>query len=170
MPLFSSSSYRFYEGLIDLKKADLGEIRSVISYGPAHLEPHHPDLFWYGVHGSESLFTVMGMGCETVQRGITKDGKIEVIGHWNGGRKGVFREDKGFHGSAKGSKGEAPVGGFDGYVPLVAEIMRFFQTGVAPVKPEETIEIFAFMEAADESKRQNGAPVRIADMLARARK
>jgi hypothetical protein len=52
----------------------------------------------------------------------------------------------------------------------VAEIMRFFQTGMAPVKPEETIEIFAFMEAADESKRQNGAPVRIADMLARARK
>ena len=39
--------------------------------------------------------------------------------------------------------------------------MKFFQTSVAPVQPEETLEILAFMEAADESKRQGGAPVKI---------
>jgi hypothetical protein len=37
------------------------------------------------------------------------------------------------------------------------------------VSAEETLEIFAFMEAADESKRQNGAPVALADMLAKAK-
>lgn len=170
VPLFSSSSLRFASNSVAVKNGAIGEVSYAETYGPCSIEPHHPDLFWYGVHGTEALFTVMGTDCEIVQRSTTKDGKIEVIGTWGGGRKGVYREDKGFHGSAKGSKGEAPVGGFDGYVPLVAEIMRFFQTGMAPVKPEETIEIFAFMEAADESKRQNGAPVRIADMLARARK
>ncbi len=103
----------------------------------------------------------MGTGCETVQRRTTPDGKIEVVGTWPGGRKGIFREDKKFHGLAKGEKGEAPVGSFDGYEPLVAEIMKFFQTGVAPVSPEETIEIFAFMEAADASKKEDGAPVKI---------
>jgi hypothetical protein len=62
-----------------------------------------------------------------------------------------------------------PVGSWDGYVPLVEEITKFFQTGIAPVKPEETIEIFAFMEAADESKRRRGAPVKISEMIKRAK-
>ncbi|HOY60604.1 MAG TPA: gfo/Idh/MocA family oxidoreductase, partial [Verrucomicrobiota bacterium] len=53
------------------------------------------------------------------------------------------------------------------YAPLVREVMKFFQTGVAPVPAEETIELFAFMEAADESKRQGGRPVRVADVLRR---
>jgi len=61
------------------------------------------------------------------------------------------------------------VGSFDGYAPLVVEIVKFFQTGLSPVDPEETIEIFAFMEAADESNRLNGAPVRIRDVIKRAK-
>ena len=109
----------------------------------------------------ESLFTIMGTGCETVQRQTTPEGKIEVVGTWSDGRKGVYREDKDFHGLANGEKGETTAGSHDGYEPLVAAIMKFFQTGVAPVKPEETIAIFAFMEAADESKKQGGAPVKI---------
>jgi hypothetical protein len=87
------------------------------------------------------------------------------MGAWSGGRSGIYREDKSFHGLARGEKAEAPVGSFDGYAPLVAEIVKFFQTGVAPVAPEETIEIFAFLEAADESKSQGGAPVRLQDLL-----
>ena len=107
----------------------------------------------------------MGTGCETVRRGKTPEGKIEVIGIWPGDRKGVVREEKNFHGLAKGEKGQAPVGSFDGYVPLVVQILKFFQTGVAPVKPKETIEIFAFMEAADESKKNGGAPVKVSEVL-----
>jgi len=34
---------------------------------------------------------------------------------------------------------------------------------------EETIEIFAFMEAADESKRRGGAPVSLNEVLAKSR-
>src|SRR5512141_1226891 len=130
----------------------IGKVAYCETYGPCEIEPHHPDLFWHGVHGVESLYTIMGTGCGTVQRGTTPEGKIEVVGTWSGGRKGIYREDKDFHGHAKGDKGEAPAGSHDGYEPLVAAIMKFFQSGVAPVKPEETIEIFAFMDAADESK------------------
>jgi hypothetical protein len=50
----------------------------------------------------------------------------------------------------------------------VAEIAKFFQTGKPPVSAEETLEIYAFMEAADESKRQGGAPVTIATVMAKA--
>jgi hypothetical protein len=72
-----------------------------------------------------------------------------------------------------GTKGIAqpPRGGGGGssYEPLCVEIARFFKTGKAPVAADETIEIFTFMEAADESKRQGGAPVSMADVLAKAK-
>ena len=168
VPIFSSSSLRFSKANQAVHNGSIGKVTYAETYGPCELEPHHPELFWYGVHGTEALFTVMGTGCETVQRGTNASGKIEVTGIWKDGRKGVFQEDKGFHGTAKGEKGEAPAGTFDGYPPLVEAIMKFFQTGVAPVKPEETIEIFAFMEAADLSKEQGGAPVKISDVIKKA--
>ena len=90
----------------------------------------------------------MGTGCESVQRRQTAYGKIEVVGRWKGGRTGIFREGTGYSGTARGEKGEAAVGAFDGYAPLVAAIVRFFQTREAPVSPAETIELFAFMDCA----------------------
>lgn len=166
VPVFSSSSLRFAKANQAVRNGSIGKVTYAETYGPCSLEPQHPDLFWYGVHGVEALFTVMGTGCETVQRGTTTNGLIEVIGTWRDGRKGVYREDpKGFHGLAKGEKGEAPAGTFDGYQPLVAAFMKFFQTGVPPVEPEETIEIIAFMEAADLSKQQGGAPVKLSDVI-----
>ena len=101
-------------------------------------------------------------------RSKTDDGRIEVTGKWAGGRTGIFREDKKYSGIAKGEKGEAAIGAYDGYAPLVAEAIKAFQTGVVPVSAEETIEIFAFMEAADESKRRNGAEVTLAEVLKKA--
>lgn len=164
-PIFSSSALRFAKSTQAVKAGSIGKVNYVETFGPCELEPHHPDLFWYGVHGTEALFTVMGTGCESVQRQKTPEGKIEVVGTWKDGRKGVFREDKNFRGLAKGEKGEAPVGSFDGYVPLVVEIMKFFKSGAPPVSAEETLEIFAFMEAADMSKAKNGEPVKIAGLF-----
>jgi hypothetical protein len=169
VPIFSSSSLRFSKDTQAVSHGSIGKVTYVETYGPCELEPHHPDLFWYGVHGVEALYTVMGTGCESVQRGTTPDGKIEVIGLWKDGRKGIFREDKSFHGLARAGDKETPVGSFDGYVPLVAEIVKFFQTGVASVSPDQTIEIFTFLEAADESKRQSGAPVKLKDVRQKVR-
>ena len=166
VPVFSSSGLRFSKASQEVRNGSLGKVSYAETYGPCSIEPHHPDLFYYGVHGVEALFTIMGTGCETVQRGTTTNGLIEVTGTWDGGRKGVYREDsKGFHGLAKGDKGEAPAGAFDGYQPLVVAIMEFFKTGVPPVQPRETIEILAFMEAADASKQQGGAPVKLSDVI-----
>ncbi len=169
VPLFTSSSLRFAKNTQAVRAGSLGRVLSAETTSPAHLEERHPDLYWYGVHGCESLFTVMGTGCETVERRTTTDGKIEVIGKWTGGRTGIFREGSNYAGKARGEKGEAPVGSFDGYAPLVVEIVKFFQTRKSPVPAEETIELFAFMEAADESKRQGGKPVSLKDVIAKAR-
>ena len=169
VPIFSSSSLRYGKATQAARAGALGKIMHAETFSPASIEVRHPDLFWYGVHGCESLFTVMGPGCETVQRRSTADGKIEVIGKWKGGRTGIFREGKGYGGHAKGTKGEGEVGKYDGYAPLVIEAVRMFQTGNVPVDPQETIEVFAFMEAADESKRQEGKLVKLADIIAAAR-
>lgn len=170
VPVFSASSLRYGKNTLAVRAGAIGTVTNAVCWSPAHLEPHHPDLFWYGIHGCEALFTVMGPGCETVQRGKTADGKIEVVGKWKGGRVGIFREnDKGYGGLAQGTRGQMAVGNYDGYAPLVAEAVKFFQTKVSPVAEEETLEIFAFMEAADESKRQNGAEVRLSDVLRKAR-
>lgn len=171
-PWFSSSSYRYYDSMVELMKKDVGEIRGAISFGPCHLEPHHPDLYWYGVHPTEALFTALGSGCETVTRVSTPDTDI-VTGLWAGGRTGVLY---GLRTGATphkvilfGAKDVAEQQGEGDYAPLVAEIIKFFQTKVAPIPPQETIEIFAFMEAADESKRLGGVPVKISDVIDKAK-
>jgi predicted dehydrogenase len=173
VPVFSSSSYRFYDTMVDLKKSNVGEIRAAISYGPSHLEPHHPDLFWYGVHPTEALFTVLGPGCESVVRTTTPDTDV-ITGKWTGGRVGTLHAIKTGATPHKviifGTKAVAEQKGSGDYAPLVREIIKFFQTGIAPVSPEETIAIFAFMEAADESKRRDGQPVTIRDVMAQASK
>jgi predicted dehydrogenase len=170
VPIFSSSSLRFAKSTLAVRAGSIGKVTHAVASSPASLEAHHPDLFWYGVHGCEALFTAMGTGCESVVRRKTEEGKIEVEGTWAGGRTGIFREGKGYSGHAKGEKGEAEMGNFDGYQPLVAEVVKFFKTKKPPVAAEETIELFAFMEAADESKRRGGEPVKLSEVLEKARK
>lgn len=171
VPVFTSSAYRFYTSLQELKKTDVGELKGAISYGPASTEEHHPDLYWYGVHPAEALYTIMGQGCETVVRVATKDTDV-VTGVWKDGKVGTLR---GLRNAATphrvivfGSKSVAEQRGSGSYGPLMVETMKFFQTGVPPVPLEESLELFAFMEAADESKRQGGRPVQLKEVLAKA--
>ncbi len=171
-PLFSSSSLRFASGAQALRNGKIGEITGCDAYSPCSLEKTHPDLFWYGIHGVETLFTVMGAGCESVSRTATPDFDL-VAGQWKGGRIGTFRGIRkggsGYGGTAFGTKGVSEIGKFDGYQPLAVEIGKFFQTKVVPVSEQETLEIYAFMEAADESKRQGGKPVTLESVIAKAR-
>lgn len=169
VPVFSASSLRFGKNTQAVRAGLIGKVLQADTFSPVSIEPSHPDLFWYGIHGVESLFTVMGTGCVSVKRGTTADGKVEVVGRWEGGRTGIFREGKGYGGNAKGEKGESPVGSYDGYDPLLVAAVEMFRTGKPPVSMEETIEIYAFMEAADESKRCGGAEVTLKEVLDKAR-
>ena len=83
-PCFSSSSLRFSPGIAAMRHhPKVGDVIGCDAYGPCHLEEHHPDLFWYGIHGVETLFTIMGTGCQTVSRTQT-EGTDLVVGVWNG--------------------------------------------------------------------------------------
>lgn len=174
VPLFCSSALRFTPGTQAVARGAIGRVLRAETHSPATIEPTHPDLYWYGIHGCESLFTVLGSDCRSVRRGLTSDGRIEVIGTWEGGRVGIFREEngadrKGYGGRAFGERGEAPVGTYEGYDPLLAAIVDHFRTGKPPVSAEEMLALYAFMEAADESRRRAGAEVTLAEVVARAR-
>lgn len=167
VPVFSASSLRYGKNTQAVRNGAIGKVLSAQTSSPYHVEPSHPDMFWYAVHGVESLFTVMGTGCESVKRSTNSAGELVVTGTWSGGRPGTYVESKGYSGHAKGEKGEMDVGAYDGYAPLVVEAVKFFQTREVPVAAEETIEIFAFMEAADESKRRDRAEVPLTEIYER---
>jgi hypothetical protein len=173
VPVFTSSALRFTPKMQAARKGDFGRVIGADALSPCTLEPTHPDLFWYGIHGVEPLFTVMGTGCESVVR-VSRDNVDFVVGAWKDGRVGTLRGMRGkpapYGCTILAEKdGRVDLGGYEGYNGLLVEIIRFFKTGVAPVQPEETIEIFAFMEAAHESKRRGGIPVTLAEVLAKAR-
>ncbi len=180
VPVFSASSRRFVEDVLMLQ-ADpkVGAVLGASTYGPATIEPHHPDLFWYGVHAVETLYQLMGKGCVSVSRTHTP-GTDVVVGTWADGRVGVVRGVRSGRYSTYGhtvfgekdvvsATSEMPLPGGakrrTGYYGLVKRVIEFFQTGVAPVSPEETLETLAFMEAADLSKARNGAAVKLSEVL-----
>ena len=171
VPCWSSSAARFGEGVAGARdKKELGRIVACDVFGSSSWAEHHPSLYLYGIHAVEPLFTVMGTGCETVRRIKTERGDM-AIGVWKGGRIGTFRDLRGgksdfptiIYGSEKMSTGKS-----SGYGPLLVEIVKFFKTGKPPVSAEETIEIYAFMSAADESAAQGGAAISIAETIKKA--
>jgi hypothetical protein len=166
VPVFSSSSMRYMENKTALLSVQTGNILGVDTYSPATIEHTHPDLYWYGIHGVEMLFTLMGKGCKEVRRIYTPDADI-VTGTWIDNRIGTFRGTrKGPHqygGTVFGEKAVVPIVPAKGFAGLMTEIVHYFQTGVSPVSPEETFEIYAFMQAADESRKLGGAAVALAN-------
>lgn len=172
VPLFSSSSLRYIEGVNEIANGKIGEVIGAEAYSPAHLEGHHPDLFWYGVHGVEILFTIMGTGCKTVQRTFTEDTDL-VVGVWEGDRIGTYRgirKGQGAYGATVfGEKGIAVLDKYNGYEPLLVKISEFFNTGISPISIDETLEIFAFMQAADESKSKGGISIDIDSVVHNAK-
>lgn len=171
VPVFSSSSLRYLPGIGQIKTGSAGKVMGAYTFSPATIEKSHPDLFWYGIHGVEALFAVMGTGCVSVVRVHTDDTDV-VTGTWKDGRIGTFRgirSGKGdYGGTAFCEKEIVPLGQYAGYNPLLVEIIKFFNTGIPPVNSDETIEIFAFMAAAEESKKKNGAVIGIDKVMQKA--
>ncbi len=164
VPCFSSSSLRFSDKLKALASdKSIGKLERCDTTGPVSPLAGHPELFFYGIHGIEMLFTVLGPGCESV---TWKDGV--VTGKWKDGRIGTFKPEKGYKAKVTGDKGTAESGGGD-YNGLVRAIAVFFRDGKPPVPAEDTIDIVAFMVAAEESKKADGKEVTIADVMKKAR-
>lgn len=163
VPWFSSSSLRWSE-ITDSTKGP--GVLGAHTWGPGPLEEHHHlDLSWYAIHPIEMLFTLMGTGCEEVTRIVGSDAD-EIDCRWKDGRIGGVRALRPYGGYGavvyrKDGVAQSPAKPKTGYETLVRQIVQFFQTGKPPVPNEETLEIFAFMDAAQRSKEAGGKPMRV---------
>ncbi|WP_298653141.1 Gfo/Idh/MocA family oxidoreductase [uncultured Proteiniphilum sp.] len=159
VPVFSSSALRYVSQSQKLRNGELGKVLGADCYSPAHIEPSHADMAWYGIHGTEALFTVMGTGCVSVNR-MSSEGTDVIVGLWDDGRIGTVRGARTgkspYGGNAFTDQGVVSTGVYEGYEALLKEILKFFKTRVSPVTEKETLEIFTFIEAADISKSQGG--------------
>ncbi len=162
IPWFSSSSLR-YSAVADMKSPDM---TGAIVWAPGPAEPHHQlDLSWYGIHGVEMLYTLFGTGCEEVSRISSADADV-VTGRWKDGRLGTVHLQRpyGKYGAVvflKGQKLDAKPDMQFSYVPLVREIVHFMETKEPPVPNETTLEMFAFMDAAQKSVAEGGKEVKL---------
>ncbi|MDO5582246.1 MAG: Gfo/Idh/MocA family oxidoreductase [Planctomycetia bacterium] len=172
VPVFSGSSLRYSLFCQKMRnEKPLGTIYGCEAFSPASLNPKHPDLYWYGIHGVETLFTIMGPECISVSRTKT-DSEDLAVGIWKEGRIGTFRGlrdgRKGYGARVFCEKGITEGGDYEGYEPMFVEICKFFRTGKTPFSNEETIRILAFMSAADESWQQGGKHILLDDVLEKA--
>ncbi len=156
--VFSSSSLRMVPDVRNIKDNPemVGEIERVHVFSPASQESTNPGLFWYGVHGVEIIYTLMGAGCDSLMA-VSEDSGDSIIAKWKDGRTATYsgtrltRHDYGLvvHGT-KGTK--ALVCNLkDIYVPLVKSVIEFFRGAKPPVPVETTLEMMAFIQAALDS-------------------
>jgi hypothetical protein len=161
----SCSSLRYAAGITDLAQG--AEVLSCEAFGPAALLDDYPGLFWYGIHSAEMLFSFMGTGCQRARCVATPDVDV-VIGEWEDGRVGILkgtRLAKGQFGCVvhtdQGTECSLASSTPPFYYGLMQQVVKFFQARASPIETQETIEIVAFLEAADASRAQGGAVVEL---------
>jgi hypothetical protein len=163
VPWFTASSLRWNEMTSTMK---LPGTTAVITWGPGPTEPHHHlDLSWYGIHPIELMYALMGQGCTEVTRVESESGDV-IVGKWKDGRIGTVRTNRPYGGYGavvfqKDKLVQSPPNPKTGYQQMVGEIVKFFETKVPPVSNEESLEVFAFMDAALRSKQAGGAPTKL---------
>ncbi len=160
IPLMSCSSLRYSEALIEaLEQAGNETLIGADCYGPMALQPTQPGLYWYGIHMTEMLFSILGKGCTQVTVTTTEDHDL-VVGVWEDGRIGTVRGNRKGNGKFGAlihrEQGSEFVDVYAHpkpyYASMLENIMEMFQTGKEPIDLEETLQIIRFIEAANESR------------------
>ena len=159
---WSASSLRYSPAVEEVKVAGL---TGAISWGPGPIEPTHElDLSWYGIHAFELLYSVMGTGCVRLRRNYTEGADV-IVGEWSDGRMGTVRTiregKRGYGVVAFGDEVKVSQNASGSYKDLLERVVKFFEDGKLPVPNAETLEIFRFMHAALESKRNGGKVVEL---------
>jgi virulence factor len=166
VPVFSSSSLRYAPEVVDfVADAKRGKLVGCVVYAPASLSPipeRNAGLFHYGIHGVEILYTLMGPECKRVT--CTHEKGVDVAtGTWADGRVATLRGIRagasgyGFVGFSEKGLQPVTVGTKFIYRELLKKVVEMFKTGKAPLDIAESIELVAFIEAANKSGANHGS-------------
>lgn len=164
--VWSSSAARFADD-VEQMRAELSEIEyftGIQVFGPAHFSEINRGLFHYGIHLVETLFTLMGAGCERLTAMCSEDCD-HVSARWRDGRIGALRGHRrgctGYGVTCFTDRGilQRQVSLKTAYRNLCQAIVGSFETGVSPVDLKRTQEVVRFLDAVESSRRQDGLPV-----------
>ncbi|MBL8817895.1 MAG: Gfo/Idh/MocA family oxidoreductase [Planctomyces sp.] len=171
VPWFSASAMRYSPGYPELHQhLTKQSILAATTSCPLKVGPGHPDLFWYGVHGVDLLYSILGTGCQQVQCVSTGIADL-VTGIWQNGRIGsclAIRDESGecgFGATVFTDHGSHGCHASYDYGPIVDTIVSFFLNGKSPVPEIEMVEVFAFMAAAEISRKRLGEVVELTEIL-----
>lgn len=185
VPLWSCSQHRFSPGFIGMRNhPEVGKVLGCDVYGGFAVNAAESDKFTRPLHSIETLYTIMGPGVEKLSCLSTASAEV-VTAVWNNGRVGTYRGLKsgavkysatvfgeqgvstaGIYGHGVPLKGVAPTDDkYMGYGGLAIELAKFFKGGEPPVSAAETLEIFSFLQAMQESRTQGGATVALKNLL-----
>ena len=169
---FSTSTLRYADANAAARACGTNFV-SCIFFAPSPIEVQgtHSRYVWYGIHAFETAMTVMGRGAKSV-RAYTAGVNDFVTITWSDGRVANLKLDQAsweYGGYAFPKKGK-PVAlcGPKGYEPMLRDaILPFFRSGIVPVPHEETLEIFAIMDAAARSHDDGGREVALREITER---
>jgi predicted dehydrogenase len=184
-PCWSSSQHRYSPGFFGMRNhPEVGRVLGCDVYGGYDMKAAEADRFTRALHSIETMYTIMGPGCVKVS--CTSTPTVESItAVWSDGRVGTYRGIKdgavkysatvfgdkgvstaGIYGHGVPVKGIVPTDDkYMGYGGLAIELAKFFKTGQPPVAAAETLEIYALLQAAEESRAQNGAVIPLPNLL-----
>lgn len=166
--IWSSSSLRYAPEIVAYMADEKhGPVNGCVAYGPGTEHDRNPGLFHYGTHTAEILYTVMGPGCDrvicTYEKGVTV-----ATGHWKDGRvatarcfRGAKKIEYGFTAFADQGVTHVPLGTTVIFRELMNKVIDSFKTGKPALDPLVTLEMVAFMEAANKSGANHSAPVAV---------
>lgn len=167
-PVFSGSSLRFSNEMQScLAMADAGRIQSAMTYAPYILKPSMPGWIYYAIHAVEPLYALMGQGCIDVRCIVGEFGPL-AVGTWQDGRMGIAKANTrcahgyGFTAWRENTIVSTAVDAEQIYPELLKRIQMFIQEGKSPVELDESVEVIAFLEAANESMERDGKAVALA--------
>lgn len=148
VPLFSSSALRFDAALEKLRGRERGRAVRCLTCGPNAFEI-------YAIHQLEMIESVMGRAQRAKYLG--NEGGCTVVFDYGGGKQAQMVQMPSLPFQIAVSDGAVcsyfPMGG-DFFPRLVDAILTFFQTGIAPVSRENTLNALAMLTAAQEARRQ----------------
>jgi predicted dehydrogenase len=166
-PILSCSSLRYNSSLAPLAAGK--KVLGCEAFGPSPILEDFPGHFWYGIHSADVLFSKMGTGCREVA--VRRADNAELLtGVWDDGRIGTVYGHH-FAGDAKcndfgctvfaegGVQLAVAAGSPPAYALMLQQVVTFFQTRRSPIDLSETLEVVAFLEAANQS-RETGKAVK----------
>lgn len=183
-PCWSSSQHRYNLGFSGMRDhPEVGRVIGCDVYGGWTVAAPEADKFTRPLHSIEALYSIMGPGVVSVSCVSTPSAE-SITAVWKDGRVGTYRGIKegavkysatvfgekgvstaGIYGHGVPVKGIVPTNDkYVGYEGLAIEMAKFLKGGPVPVSPAETLEIFALLQAAEASKAQNGAVVRLQNL------